>query len=492
MKATKKLLAILLLLSMFAFALLGCQSDPADGNEDESGDASADPERDENAPEVKDFNGYTYTIRNDAWDDYEVAAPQELNGQGINDVVYERNKKVEREYNITIAENGDPGASSSSAQQFLQQMANSGDYYADLYSYYARYMISSHVTAGYFRNIYDLDGLNLSADWWDQSFIEAMTISKHAYTLTGSIQTNDELHQLTLATNHSLFVQNFPDQDLYEIVMDGKWTHETFIGLWQGFGQDTGATGKVDLEDKIGFCYAAGICSFVYASDMKTFTMENGEPVLNLQSEKALNFTDMYEAMFSGGMDAAEFGGSIGGSVQLDYDLRSQHFSGGNMLFTTFLFHDALQYLDMEDELFYLPYPKYDEEQKEYMTPMQPFFEPLAVSANVLDTERTALITEALAYYSDSLQEEVVDILLQERLTHEVKPRELLILTFDSMCYDMDYIANISGYDSKVQQMVQRGSFETYSSDMKSLESTLIKSSGKGTLQMFIKKYVAH
>ena len=490
MSAAKKILAVLLLLAMCLFTLIGCQDEPP-ATEDDGGNTPTDPNR-EGAPKVEDLGGYEFVIRNDSWDNYEVAAPVELNGQGINDVVYQRNKEVEKLYNITIKENGDPDTSSSGSTNFLSQMASSGDQFADLYSYDARYMISTHAVTGYFVNIYDLKSWDLTKDRWDQAFIEEMTINGHAYTLTGNIQTNDELHQLTLATNLSLFEQSFPDSDLHKIVTEGDWTWETFTGFFQGFGQDLGARGKVDMEDKIGFCYAAGMSSFFYASGIRTFTMENGEPVLNVKSDKSIDLTVLMEEIFSGNMDTAEFSSAIGGSVLLDYELRLNHFRGGNMLFTTFLFTDALQCLDVEDDLVYLPYPKFNKDQEKYLTPMQPFFEPLAISANVLDTERSALITDALAFYSDDLQEEVADVLLQERLTHEVKPRELMMMNFDSKVYDMDYIANITGFDTAIIQMVQRASFGTYSSSMTTLEGKAINAKGRGALQNFVKKYTAH
>jgi hypothetical protein len=184
--------------------------------------------------------------------------------------------------------------------------------------------------------------------------------------------------------------------------MDGDWTWETFTGYFQGFGQDNGIKTKVDLEDKIGYCYGADMAYAFSSVGIRTFKMENGEPVLNLTSDRAYDLTDYLTLLFTGNMDTAQFGGNIDGICLLDYELKGSHFTGGNMLFTTFLFFDTLQYLDMEDEVYYLPCPKL-EDQTEYMVPIQPYFDCLAISAYVLDPERTALITDALGYYSDGL-----------------------------------------------------------------------------------------
>lgn len=485
----KKILALLLLLSMCACALLACQADPASGDGDGSGDASTDPERDPKAPAVVDYQGYEYVIRGDNIDNYEIFAPTELNGQGINDVVYQRNKTVEKEYNVTIVDRGDPSTEPNDAFNFLTTQHQSGDYFADLYSYRARQMLTQYAIAGYFHNLYDIKGLDMDAEWWDQAYFDATSINKHAYTMTGWIQTNDEMHQSTFAVNHTLFQQYFVEDDLYEIITDGKWTWEAFVGYFQGFGVDTGAKGKVDMDDMIGYCYGADQAMTFASLGVKTFIMENGEPVLNVTSDKSYQVLDLLEKLITGNLDTAMWGGSIHTNYKLDNALKMQHFMGGNMLFTSYLFFDAFNFLEMEDEIYYLPYPKFDEEQVDYMNPVQCFFEPIAISANTLDTDRAARIADALGYYSGGLQDEVADVLLQERLSHEVKSREILILSLNAKIYDMEFICNQTNFGSNIIQLMEVQSVGEYSSKMASLSSAAVKANGKGTLQMFIKKY---
>ena len=81
------------------------------------------------------------------------------------------------------------------------------------------------------------------------------------------------------------------------------------------------------------------------------------------------------------------------------------------------------------------------------------------------------------------------DLLIQERLTNEVKPREILMTTLNSQVYDMDYLAGVTGLKGALSTMITSASFETYSSKVTSLEKAAITPRGTGKLQMFVKNY---
>ena len=156
-KNMKKLLALLMAILMCACTLIACGD--ASGNDDgEKGShtlSNVDPNRG-TPPEIKDFNGYEFRILTNVWsEDYEMAAPTEMNGQGVNDQIYDRNKAIEYAYNITIVEESRPDETDDGAMAFLNNQKVSSDYYADLYSFVAAGMIPNMATQGHFVNLYD-------------------------------------------------------------------------------------------------------------------------------------------------------------------------------------------------------------------------------------------------------------------------------------------------------------------------------------------------
>ena len=489
------MLLVILTLSML---LVSCKKDPvtdptnSDPTTTTPGNTD-DPNR--VAPEVKDFGKYEFKFMMDLQTDYEVQVPEEVGNDGINKALVERNNKVAELYNVKISEKRNTYSSTDAAFTYLKNMNESGDYFADIYSNYAIKMIQNHSVAGVYLNVCELDSLRLDEEWWDQDFVEEFKINNHLYTLTGDIQTNDDLHEIFTSMNLTLYNQTYPEKNFYEIVVkNGAWTWDEFYNTWYGFGSnDGGQSGVVDADDKVAYYYDCRTVSYMYmASGLKAFTMVNNKPELTISSGKALTIcVDRMQQILDGHSNFK--------SVRLDdstvrpdsYSGGNLHFASGKVLFISCNFTDALQYqLDMEHTVVYPPFPKYEGGQERYYSLVHKDFEPIAISSQVRDKERTALLTEALCFYSDKLEEEVMKVLLRERLTAEPETRMILQLTLDSKVYDMEYTANIMGWTGMVNDtLFTKNQLTKYSEEAGKLANQAINTRGTGTLENFLKAY---
>lgn len=231
----KQCISLLLVVIMLCAALVSCKKDKNPSgdpqNTDPSGNTTTVEGTDPNRvpPAVKDFGGYEYKFVMDQQTDYEVQVPEEIGSDGINKALVERNKKVEGLYNVKILENRNPNGDSD-GYTFLDSASSSGDYFGDIYSNYAIKMIQQHAIAGFYLDLGQLTSLRLDQAWWDQDFNNEFLINGHIYTITGDIQTNDDLHELELAVNLTLYNQTYGNQkNLYNIVVKDKtWTFEEF------------------------------------------------------------------------------------------------------------------------------------------------------------------------------------------------------------------------------------------------------------------------
>jgi hypothetical protein len=286
---------------MLCAVLVSCKKDKNPSGDPQNTDpagntttvADADPNR--VPPAVKDFGGYEFTFVMDHQTDYQFQVPEEIGSDGINKALVERNKKVEGMYNVKILENRNPNGDSD-GYAFLDSASSSGDYFGDIYSNYAIKMIQQHSIAGFYLDLGQLTSLRLDQAWWDQDFNNEFLINGHIYTITGDIQTNDDLHELELAVNLTLYNQTYGNQkNLYNIVVKDKtWTFEEFYNTWYNFGtRDGGDQGWVDSDDIVGFFYDGRTASYLYmASGLKAFKIENNKPVLSIASDKALKIMD--------------------------------------------------------------------------------------------------------------------------------------------------------------------------------------------------------
>lgn len=480
MSMLKKLFALLLIL-LLSFSMIACTPNaPADSDDkNEAGDDASNGEDEEGRatppPAVMDLGGYEFKIRNDMWSEYDIAAPTQLNGQALSDTVYRRNKQVEGLYHVTIVECGKPSTTVNEIFIELSQYQSSGMYYADLYSTGANTMLGTFNGMGAFRNVYEIENFDLEQEWWDQDLLAATTFKDCAYVLTGDIQVNEDLRMQALATNYTLFQSNFPSTDLYKMVVEDKtWTIETFLGLLQSSGSDGGVSGQVDEGDRIGLSYDSSLGSTIFAAGGKR-SFEIGEhnfKTYNFGIEKLggewareeVTFAQwIYDFLHTDGLDTAQASGTVGVHAVQTYDGAREHFAADGVIFKTGYLLDAPKwYEEMESEIYYLPYPKHSNDQKEYHSLVHFTFQPVAIPKQVANAENTALVTEALAYYSDKLTNQVVDLVLPTLHQTDTNARNLLKLTLDSKCYDIDYITSMTGYFTNFSNLIATKAMDQY------------------------------
>lgn len=503
----KKWLSVLLIL-ILCLSFIACTAEPPTSGEEEttsddvaskpSGDKSKadepseeekDPERDPLAPSLNDYAGYTYKIRSTTDNENEILAPTERNGQAINELTYKRNETVAEEYNVTIVEERhESGATLLGA---LSQAEITNTYLADLILADARTMFAC-IYEGAFVNLSDNKVMDMTKSYWDQTYRKATTILDISYTFTGDLHTADELHTRVIVLNNSLFEDlHSPKEYIYGVVMDDDWTMEKFFGYWQSTSLDNGTKGVLEDGDRVGFAYDSqtGIDVFT-ACGIPTFTVSDDSLTLNFTSQKA---SEIVAVMYN--FIAAD-NGLVLELVKEDTSFNAaavaEHFANGRILFRNDTLAGAMAYaLDMEDEVYYLPYPKYDNKQKDYKNAVSFDFEPMAIHENVADLERTGRITEALAFYSAKLTDEVIEWVIQDQLGKEEEPRELLRMALDAKTYDVDHLTNTTTFTDRFVSLMETNTLAQYAQQMSMAASGAINDRGNGTLQIFLARYVA-
>ena len=444
--------------------------------------------------EVKDFGGYTFKIMSDLQTDYELQVPEEIGGSSLNRALVERNYLVENLYNVTIVERRNDHASPDTIFNTLKDYQTSGDYFTDLCSSYALKMIQSHAVTGFYWNVCDLESLRLDGPWWDQEFINEFKIADHLYTLTGDIQINDELNERIPAMNLSLYNETYPEKNFYDIVVkNGAWTWDEFYHTWNNFeSMDGGTTNVVDSDDKVGYFYDCRTVNYMYtASDMSGFTFAEDRLTLNISSLKAIDIcVNRMQQILDGRTNLKAARMDDNAVMAGTYEAAYNHFAAGKALFVSSSFYDAITYYGDTEDIVYPPYPKYGTGQEHYYSLVHMCFTPIAISANVADPERTALLTEALCYYSDALQEEAMGLILGSRAgSYTAENREILELTLNSKGYDFEYTANIMSWTSTANDLLCNDRLEMYEDEMDSISRVVVNTRGTGKLQNFLRVY---
>lgn len=384
MKFTRSI-TCLLITALLAASFTGCGA--SSDNKTSSGTTSADVSDDNSSetipadeldrsltpddlPDGLDFEGKTVTIhvRGDEGTIDEFSSEQ--TGDIIDDAIYKRNTSVEERLNITLSvyaaegwENYDKAVSNLRATIFA------GDDSYDLVAGWSA-RIPQLAIEGCFLNLYDVPYLNLEQPWWVQSLVDELTIADHLYFCTGDIVLTVISPSYVFYFNKSL-AEKYLVPDLYETVLDGKWTIDYMSELAKTVSSDLNGDTIMDDNDLYG-CVITGLNNvdgFLQSSGIKMITKDSdGYPVFNMEYDKINTLVEkIYTFMYE---NTGVLGYQNEGSPYSDTQIAM--FKNDQVLFIPNpLSNASSEFKDMDSDYGIIPYPKFDEAQEQYLTRIQ-------------------------------------------------------------------------------------------------------------------------
>ena len=348
----------------------------------------------------------------------------------LEDAVYQRNLAFEEFCNLKLNVVPVPTADMSSAVKKDVQ-AGTGEYHL-----LQNHMIHTSALAsdGNLISFTTLDGMDLTAPWWDQGTASFMIADK-IYFMNGAINYSDEATTYVMLFNKAMAKDE--DIDPYELVYNNEWTLDTFASLIKDVSADTSGDGKFDVEDTYGFVatWETG-STFFFASDLRYIVCEEGEdPYLALDAsgmdkattllDKLLNIYYANNATFSSPPGKEDQGKSI--------------FVGGRGLF----YSEVVMYIvslgkEMETDFGVLPAPKYNEKQEDYITWTNAICSTSSISKAVKNIERMGPTLEALAIISyQRVTPAYYDTVLQRKSVRDEESQGMLDIIFKTRTYDL-------------------------------------------------------
>ena len=286
-----------------------------------------------------------------------------------------------------------------------------------------------------------LEGMDLSAEWWDQGTAKFM-ISDRIYFMNGSINYSDEGTTYVLLFNKQMAKDE--DIDPYEMVYNNEWTLDNFQSLIKDVSFDSSGDGKMTEADTYGFVstWETG-STFFFGSDMRYIVCEEGsDPYLALDAsgmQKATALLDKVLAIFY-------VNNSTYSSPPGQENLGKNVFVSGRGLF----YSEVVMYIvslgkEMEKDFGVLPIPKYNSQQENYITWTNGICTTSSVSKAAKDLERLGPTLEALAIISKQrVTPAYYDTVLQRKSVRDEESQGMLDIIFKTRTYDLCmYYSNI-------------------------------------------------
>ena len=375
-----KKIILFIFISVFIFA---CADEPsnsdniiADAENQVSDSVLEEPAYDDDGLDGVDFAGRTFSIY--AYG-HEICMlefyGEEETGETINDAVFRRNLDVEDRINVELKIDFSETGSTSVGER-AQRNVNAGDHVYDVYFGHIMRM-GQTVLNNVFMDVYQLGYIDFDKPWWPEMAVRNLSYKNHAYLMVG------EVNLSYLFAAYGVFFNKDTANDagvapseLYQLVMDGKWTIDKQTELARDFARDLDGDGEMSADDQFGLTTTTGFAASAYMWGFgQTIARigDDGVPYLNLPNP-LLNDTvaKIHELYFNTyGVRSVPFdnpGWTVADPLR----------NGGTFMLNHYLY-TAIRLRDLETDFGILPYPKISESQDRYYSVSDGFHTAFAV-----------------------------------------------------------------------------------------------------------------
>ncbi|MBE6611110.1 MAG: hypothetical protein E7632_01345 [Ruminococcaceae bacterium] len=379
----------------------------------------------------QDFGGKTFTIldAND-YPDMHINMPgDEMNGDIINDALFERDGKIEDLFNVDIKYEQITNATNGINTLRSSELAGDGIYNLCI-STVCGGRLATLATEGILANLCAIPNLTLDANWWSRLMYENCRLGDKMYFTTGDISPTVYQTPGCIYLNQKLLVDYQIDTDFYQLVRDGKWTVDELLNVTRDAAIDVNQDGAMKVgDDFFGMIYLtnAVTSSIMLVGCGESLLANDGQNLsVALNSERLADVVEKIREV----------------SEPVSYSKQSTVFD------LTFKVDKAIAGVncveiaitdlrDMESDYLVLPMPKFDEAQEGYRSMLNGWADCFVAVPKGAEAEFTGFITEALAYESyASVRPKVYDLVLKQKGARDEGSAEMLDIIFNTTYLD--------------------------------------------------------
>lgn len=489
---TKKIIALLLAALLCLPLLAACAETsnntantrgPDNGSADVGNFISADYDN-------EDFT-FLYIKHSDIGKDYyggNYLDAESLTGATIEDAVYNRNMAVEEKYKVNINQrveiSGDPA-------NVLQTFYMTGDFSFDVIYGWA-YKLGSCIPENYFADFKTLPNIDLTQEYWSPSAIEELTVNDKLYLCINDISMN-KLEWAGFLFYNKQIAEDYNIESkfgsFYDLVRDNKWTLDTYLEVLKSVSNDLDGDGKITNNDVYGLIDGNGTGMGVGTACGMTLSAKNddGSYLLNYYNEKTLDIANKLVDVYSNASYVRDFediwsegGDQSGYNDQWEY--ARSYFARSHSLFCAGSAYITGEFRNMEDDYGILPFPKYDENQANYISTIDSLASIFAIPStfrNDVSTagpDRTGAILEYMAYKSQKdLLPQYYDTLLKGQRLNSEDDSQMLDIIRTSVRYEFTDVMGLTDISENASTIFSNPSTasSTYTRQSKKLQKQL-------------------
>jgi len=276
------------------------------------------------------------------------------------------------------------------------------------------------------------------------------SIAGKLFAVTGDIEILDKGAINVFVFNKKLQA-DYQIEDLYSLVTTGKWTLGKTLELARQISDDLNGDGKMDENDRYGLLYyrdsmpafLSGAGEYIARKD------ENDLPYMSFNSEKVYSALEsIYEVIYDENVafHTMRAFGDAGFIIE-----GNKMFQNDQALLRYIRMMEIEDLRSMETDFGILPFPKYDENQKNYLSLVNSIICPGLAVPSTADPEISGAVLEAMAYESRYiLLPAYYDVMLKTKVSRDSDSEEMLNIIFGNTTFDLGGIYAFGGIDSEL------------------------------------------
>ena len=434
MKKSLKILSLFLALLMILSVCVACggteTETTAEKSTEQVTETSATETETEFFPEIskKDYDSTFHIYTQQSCNVPKYHWVEESEGDALSEAIFARQEKIRDYLGVEIV-GSQAGDHMTYTEAFKTAVKNKDDSIQIMLSH-VHSGIESLITGNYLRDFTTIEEINLDNDYWNMNFMEGLSINGHMYLGNNDY---DILYTNVITFNKKMMDQygDALESDVYTLVKDYKWTLDRMISLASMVYIDATADGKTEDDtfgitgiqwvEFIGFLHASGL-NYIGVGDSGNYEVV----VYNsLNQAKTADLVEKLSAMVAS--DYAWFRYRIESTPVINVNT-------GRTLMGIISTNSLPGLCDYDVEFGVLPYPMYDEAQKDVGYRHLQWGGYLCIPSYASNPVMIGETVEMLAFYSADVNYTFYEKLLGKQVADMPLDRQMLEIVWDTIC----------------------------------------------------------
>ena len=454
MKRFYRVMALVLALLMVLPAVVACKKD--DGPQETTAQTVTTDEYETKLP-AKDWGGKELIVIgtiNDVYpqmSNFEIAR-DELPDDVVGKAVWERNNALKAKYNFVVKQDTTVTIPATS----VQDSYNKGEHLYDL-AFVGTNAGFARAEQGMFKDMRETEYIDFTHPSWNAYATDQLTISGRTYFSASDLTIQNFDRAYVIWYNRELARQNNLGM-LEDMVDNNTWTLDKCYDILKKFSADAGGNGTLgDEDDSFGLAIASqeytGV--FIIGGGFRLSTNDNGDIKFVEADNKTKTLIDKV-AKFAYNKDITMKPERYGSTDDIWSKPLTAFGEKRALMYNSALSEMNQNFLDtVKFEFGYMPYPKYDADQKNYYTMTNVWNSTLVGIPATVSDSNIGFVSFALQALTEASSKTTYHAYYETKCKHQDSYdetcAEMLDLIFANVVYDVGVIYDLgrTGSDKK-------------------------------------------